>query len=99
MDSYRNLFKEALYHSGKCRFPKLSKLLKFLVLRPSIFGDLEVQYVMKRGLYIHECTERGILEQESMVILGKEDELLHDPEAVGTWLESHWPKAHLHTLD
>jgi len=97
LDSYRTLLQEALRQSGT--FPKLKYLIKFLLLRPAIFGDLEVQYVTKRGLYVHECTERGTLGPESLIIIGKEDELLHDPIGVGNWVAKKWPDANVQWMD
>eukprot|EP00928_Gymnodinium_smaydae_P037111 TRINITY_DN25814_c0_g1_i1.p1 TRINITY_DN25814_c0_g1~~TRINITY_DN25814_c0_g1_i1.p1 ORF type:complete len:524 (+),score=45.79 TRINITY_DN25814_c0_g1_i1:80-1651(+) len=97
LDSYKTLLKEALRPAG--RIPLLARLFKFLVLRPTIFGDVEVQYVMKRGLYVHEATERGTLGPESFVWIGGQDELLHTPSDLCDWIKSHWPQAALHMGD
>lgn len=97
MDSYSNLFRQA-WPRG-CKLPTLKNLFKYLVLRPCIFGDLEVQYVMKRGLYIHECCERGTLGPESLILIGRDDELLHDPAGVGDWLAKHWPEVSIRWMN
>merc|ERR1719329_2104923 len=54
---------------------------------------------MKRGLYTHECTERFGLGQESLVVIGSHDELLHDPISVKDWVEKHWPDTLVRLID
>lgn len=99
LDSYHTLWRLALQHGGG--WPRLKWLFKFFVLRPAIFGDLKVQYVLKRGLYAHELIERcnHSLASESLVLIGRTDELLHDPLQVRDWLQKHAPKMHVHLLD
>jgi pimeloyl-ACP methyl ester carboxylesterase len=97
LDSYASLFREACKKGGRCPHPKW--LLKYLVLRPAIFGDLEVQYVIKRGLYLHEIAEQGELGSESLVIIGEKDELLRDPSDVAAWAQKNWPEASVKLVD
>eukprot|EP00929_Paragymnodinium_shiwhaense_P044124 TRINITY_DN22635_c0_g1_i1.p1 TRINITY_DN22635_c0_g1~~TRINITY_DN22635_c0_g1_i1.p1 ORF type:complete len:535 (+),score=54.15 TRINITY_DN22635_c0_g1_i1:122-1726(+) len=98
MDSYSGLLAEARKHVGSV-WDVPAKLIKYLLLRPTIFGDLEVQYVVKRGLYLHETIEHGSIGAESLVIIGNQDELLHDPPAVARWVAQHWPRVSLELVN